>query len=559
MSRLLVFCIVLACGVVALADASDGIALSETSGAVAPNEASSAFAPSDASSAVPPTDAPSDVKPTDASSAVVPSDAPSAVVPTDMSSDGKPTDASSAVAPTDVPSDVKPTDAPSDVAPSNAPSAVAPIDAPRKPIYVEAFVQRERGTEKVAGDLVRWDERAIVLATLRGERVLSWTELTPSSAFVIRSRLIDRSVASDWLVLARFGFAVGATDQAHVALSTATRMDPSLSELAENIRVEARRKPGLAATQPGDDEWSAVEPAFPRNVPRAQPGRQRGKKQDDVRKYIPATAREHEQAIELARRRAEEVQKQLGIGLVELQTDHFILFTDWDRREYRFLRENLEAAYTLVSAQFDLSPKDNLFVGKLPVFMFARHDDFLRFAREVDRFEATEQVQGYYRSTSRGFGHLAMTKPDGKLSGNDLRLAEQQWAYVLTHEFVHAFVARYRTNATVPRWLNEGIAELIAQARFKRPGVRTWARRMASSDADLMRLFDDEFMPGGEFYPVMMTLVEMLVQEDRQKFIAFFNACKDDEDPEEALRRLFGVDYAGLLRTWRRYASRLGG
>jgi hypothetical protein len=294
-------------------------------------------------------------------------------------------------------------------------------------------------------------------------------------------------------------------------------------------------------------------------VPRAQPGRQRGKKQDDVRKYIPATPQEHEQAIAMARRRAEEVQKQLNIQLAELQTDHFILFTDWDRREHKFLRENLEGAYALVSQQFDLSPKDNLFVGKLPVFMFARHADFLRFAREVDRFEATDQVQGYYRSTSRGFGHMAMTKPDARLTGNDLRKAEQQWAYVLTHEFVHAFVARYRTNANVPRWLNEGIAELIAQSRFKRPGVRTWARRMAGSNADLMRLFDDEFMPGGEHYPVMMTLVEMLVQEDRQKFIAFFNACKDNEEPEEALKRLFGVDYDGLLRSWRRYASRLGG
>lgn len=436
-------------------------------------------------------------------------------------------------------------------------AARAVPDAASKPMYVEVFAARGKGTEKIAGDLVRWDEQAVTLLTLRGEKTLAWRELTPSSAFVLRSRLIDRSVAADWLVLARFGFEIGATEQAHVALATATRMDPSLKEVAERIRVETSRRTTPPTTKP-DDETDATSAAPPRDIPRAQPGRVRGQT-EEVRKYIPATPQEHELAISMARRRAEEVQKQLGIELAELQTDHFILFTDWDRREYRFLRENLEAAYTLVSQQFDLSPKDNLFVGKLPVFMFTRHADFLRFAREVDRFDATDGVQGYYRSTSRGFGHLAMTKPDAKLTGGNLQQAEQQWAYVLTHEFVHAFVARYRSNAVVPRWLNEGVAELIAQSRFKRPGVRTWARRMANGDADLARLFDDEFMPPGEYYPVMMTLVEMLVQEDRQKFIAFFNACKDGEEPEEALRRLFGVDYQGLLRTWRRYASRMSG
>lgn len=436
------------------------------------------------------------------------------------------------------------------------PGVVAGAEPPAKPLYVEVFVPREQAPEKVAGDLLQWDEQSITLATLRGARTLAWTELTPTSAFVLRSRLINRSVAGDWLLLAEFGFRIGATEQAHVALATATRLDPTLKERAEDIRVRTPQAAEAPTTQAVE---GVAEPAPPRDVPRAQPGRPRGQRPAEVRKFVPATPQEHELAITLARRRAAEVQEQLALKLVELQTDHFILFTDWDRREFRFLRENLEEAYALVSRQFDLSPRDNLFVGKLPVFMFAGHADFLRFAREVDRFDATDSVQGYYRSTGRGFGHLAMTKPDARLTGGDLRQAELQWAYVLTHEFVHAFVARYRSNAAIPRWLNEGVAELIAQDRFKRPGVRAWARRMATSHADLDRLFDDEFMPGGEYYPVMMTLVEMLVREDRQKFIAFFNACKDGEAPEAALQRIFAVDYAGLLRNWRRYVSRMNG
>ena len=300
-------------------------------------------------------------------------------------------------------------------------------------------------------------------------------------------------------------------------------------------------------------------PAAP-GAPRARPSRPNpadAPGDDGVIKYQPATPEEHARAIERARARAAEVAQKLGVKLAEIQTDHFILFTDWDPREFNFLRENVEGAYTLVSKEFNLSPKDNIFVGKLPVFMFARQSDFRRFAAEIDGFDMPDGVQGYYRSRNDGMGHMAMPKPDLEGAGGNVRQAELQWAYILTHEFVHAFVARYRTNGRVPRWLNEGTAELIAESKFRRPDARRLARLIATGNRSIASVFDDRVMPGGEYYPVMMTLVEVLVVEDRRKFIEFFNACKDGEDPEAALKRLYGVDYAGLEDGWRRYARGL--
>ena len=79
---------------------------------------------------------------------------------------------------------------------------------------------------------------------------------------------------------------------------------------------------------------------------------------------------------------------------------------------------------------------------------------------------------------------------------------------------------------------------------------------MAAEDAPLEQLFDDEQMPGGQYYPVMQTMVEMLIQQDRKLFLKWFDAIKDGEKPEAALKKYFGVDYAGLEGAWKQYILR---
>jgi hypothetical protein len=252
----------------------------------------------------------------------------------------------------------------------------------------------------------------------------------------------------------------------------------------------------------------------------------------------------------------------MGVTFTEFQTDHFICFNDWDAREAQFLKNNLEGAYATVSKQFEIPVKENVFVGKLPVLMFAKHEDFTKFASQVDRFPVPKTVAGYYMTmvTSEGQqtgGHMAMWKPD--ITGNNVSEAERQWAYTLTHEFTHAFVARYRTNQRIPRWLNEGVAEVIANSKFPRQGVRDFARRMALKGADVSSVFDDNNMPGGEMYPVMMTLVETLIADDRKAFLKYFDDIKAGVDPEEALKKYYNTDYDGLVKAWKKYLTTMSG
>ena len=311
--------------------------------------------------------------------------------------------------------------------------------------------------------------------------------------------------------------------------------------------VRGRDKPGRSgATSPGDAR------ATPAAKPAANTGDDKG-----IVEFQPATDEEAAAAIAEARKKAAEVEKKLDIKLAEFETDHFIVFTNWDKREFPFLRTNLEAAYTCVSRQFGISRKKNVFVGKLPIYMIVKLDDFMRFADEIDSFNASRSVLGYYQGDETGSGHMAMWKPTAGGANNTAR-AEREWAYVLTHEFTHAFVARYRTNRQIPRWMNEGLAEVIAMGQFPDPDRTMMARTAPRRYDDLTFLFDDRNMPSGEYYPVMMSLVQTLLAEDRRKFLKMFNAIKDGSTPEDALQEFYHTDYDGLVAAWRRYAPMMG-
>ena len=274
-----------------------------------------------------------------------------------------------------------------------------------------------------------------------------------------------------------------------------------------------------------------------------------------VENYQHSTPEQDAAAFAAYKQDAAEASSKLGLKFDTFETDHFLVFTDWDPREKNFLKTNLEGAYRAVSHQFDIPVKENVFVGKLPVYMFAKQADFRRFLKETIELDAGEGLLGLYAGKSDGSGFLTLWKPVMQ-NQSEQRAAERRWARTLTHEFTHAFIARYRTNRRIPRWLNEGLAEVIADGQFPDPNSRRWAVMMAGGDRPISVIFNDDYMPPGEYYPVMMTMVEALIREDRKKFLQMFNAIKAGTEGEQALKEAYGVDYSQLEKAWRQYVKR---
>jgi hypothetical protein len=374
--------------------------------------------------------------------------------------------------------------------------------------------------------------------------------------------LIDKKVAAQWLELGRFGWSIAAKEQARAALGTATGMDSSLKAQVDAILATPA---GAAITQGASHEASSgidssgrelIDPASTTQetitTPRAfgmMPRPHDDSPKSPTETYQKSTPEQDERAIDRAKREALDVGKQFDVTFDTLETKHFLIFTDWDPQEYDFLKTNFEDAYTEVSRQFEIPDTENVFIGKLPVYMFARFKDYAKFTDSIGFLgqPTPRTLRGYYQGKSNGSGRMVMYKP----GAGDVDEAEKEWAHALVHEFTHAFVARYRTNARVPRWLNEGIAEVIAAKSFPFPGTYPYAQRMAREHKSAGTLFDDDKMPSGEWYPVMQTMVEMLIAQDHSAFKKMFDDIKSGTDGEAALKKFYNIDYDQLMNDWR--------
>jgi hypothetical protein len=414
------------------------------------------------------------------------------------------------------------------------------------PVTVALTIVAEPRNERVTGDLVVYDEAGLTIV-VRGERQrFTWSELTPTSSFTARHRLVDPDDPQEWIDLARFGRLVGAERQSEYAIRKALSLDAVLEAEAEAIRempLGELRRPGLATQgrtkiEPeADPVPAAVDPDLP---PR----------------FAAVDPLVGEQAEREAVTRGDTELAQVGVRMRIVKTPHFLIFTDWDPVDDAWLARQLEGAFQMLCREFHVTQDQDVFVGRLPVYMFNTHAGMLRYAIEIDGFE-TDQVgvAGYYASNNRGIGKLVMSKPRAT-DAIGLDLARRAWARTLTHEFVHAFLARYRGNRFLPRWLNEGLAEMLAETIHPRPGALRTARRVAAEGESIAFIFDDANMPGAEMYPVMMTLTNALYREDPAKFVSMVDRIKAGEETEALLKELYDVDYPGLERAWRAYMLR---
>jgi hypothetical protein len=379
------------------------------------------------------------------------------------------------------------------------------------------------------GELIAWELDSFQIRQANDTRTLRWDELVPNQARLVYEQCLNVSNGPAMVKLAEIAWGFDNRDYVELISQRVLARDPTLKAEFERVK----------ATAPGKFL------ATPTTHGAAPAGNSTGK-------YQPATPEQHAQAIEKARGTANGVSGELGVKLAEIQTDHFLIFTDWDPREHAFLKQNLENAYALLSKQFEMSPRDNIFIGKLPVYMYADRKTFIKHAIQIDMNLPLSRSAGYYGQSSAGTGRMVMFKPleEGKTT---LEQAKRNWARTLTHEFAHAFIGRYRTNVHIPSWLNEGTAEVIAEHVHKRETARAWARHHAQQTPDVSAVFDDR-IKGGDMYPVMMSMVECLIAQDRKAFIKMYDLIKDGTKPEDALRQCYGMDYKGLDKAWRRHA-----
>ncbi len=245
----------------------------------------------------------------------------------------------------------------------------------------------------------------------------------------------------------------------------------------------------------------------------------------------------------------EDICAQLHISLKLVETEHFLIWTDWSGAEHALLAGWVEGMYSALAKMFSLKDGEVVFAGKCPMFVLRTRKRFVGFASALDNYDARGAV-GYARSESNGHVHVVVSRHGGSPAAFDA------FAGTLVHEGTHAFLYRYRPGRSLPGWVDEGFANHAAQVVLgdrcaNLDAANAAARLVVSENVPIPRSFFDDGTIEARYYPVAHSLVAYLIGRDREAFVRFLNDLKTGQPVEKALFGSFDMTIGQLEKNWR--------
>lgn len=414
----------------------------------------------------------------------------------------------------------------------------------------------------MSGPVVDHDETGIVLVQGQAPArpfVFAWEEVEPASAILAKRQLLalkrggrESLLAEDHYHLGLFALSRNRIPAARAAFRKAVQLDESYAartkaaldgHRAESQRRDdhrlspGREKPPRIDDEPRPDLPSLIESGTRRGDNSSKPVEDR----EDVRNRVRAVYDTF----------ALTVRDVMGKDVERIETDHFLIFTDWRERDRQKLAAWFEAMYSALCEKFACEAGEDIFLAKCPVFCWASKAKFWKFARLFDGFEDKNAI-GYTRSIESS-GHVHMVLCLGGRSEADF----DRFTYTLVHEGTHAFIHRFHSNRLIPHWVNEGYAELMAEQILG-------DRCPAGEKADLLaKQFERYDWPLGNLlhhagpieiqqYPIAASIVTYLDSLGPEQFAGFVRSIKNGQALPQALADNYaGMSVAELEARWR--------
>lgn len=225
----------------------------------------------------------------------------------------------------------------------------------------------------------------------------------------------------------------------------------------------------------------------------------------------------------------------------QVETMFFTFVTDLTNAEVDGYIAYLDAMYAELCKAFGLHPEKNIWAGKCIVFAFREKETYLGFE------SAVMKVNPNTVSNTQGLCHQSM---DGTVIFAGYKGTNNFFGHVLVHETSHGFVHRYLSTARAPSWLNEGMADWLADKVVKGKQIPTQQRVDAANVKRKGDWGDVLNVPriDGDQYGICSVLVEILVAQDQGKgsFKEFIDGIKEGQSAQEGLKEHFNMTYAEL-------------
>ena len=269
--------------------------------------------------------------------------------------------------------------------------------------------------------------------------------------------------------------------------------------------------------------------------------------------YQPTTDRAIASQINRARLRGQHAERRLDVKLTLLETEHFLIFTDWPKNQHTWLRDISTRMYKRMVVQFQIAPGTDVWGGKCPIYVFWEIPTFLRFAEHVDHMQGAPSVSGYALTGTDGSVHMVMHRQKNL----------SDFAKVLVHEGSHAFLHRYISNRDIDPWLNEGLAEVMAAIMAPNNTIRADAMRVCrayvKNKTSIASVFKNQTWRKRHInhYRIAYMLIESLIAKDSGALPSLIKDMKRGLSGEVSLRRNYKMDFAGFEEYFKRYVKGL--
>ena len=266
-----------------------------------------------------------------------------------------------------------------------------------------------------------------------------------------------------------------------------------------------------------------------------------------VVKYIKPTAKQDAEALALIRKQAKMISDKISIPLTEIETPHCLVFTDWEPAEQGFLKKNVEGAYLSAAKMFDFPVNENVFPGKLPVYVLTKKEVFVALNDALGK-PGMDKYIGTFDVTDEGIGYGCMYRASPSKSMNAQECL-MEFGRTLSWNMTDAFVARYRTNKDLPSWLSKGLAAHVSFSQFAQENQKNAIQRFLWKKRSVGAIFTD----GSRDFDsdaVAASIVEMLLAKDAKAFVQLINKVKDGEVAETALKETYKLGYADTEKLW---------
>ena len=250
---------------------------------------------------------------------------------------------------------------------------------------------------------------------------------------------------------------------------------------------------------------------------------------------------EHEEWIIRHKEFIEEAQKKTGTNLTLVETKYYLFYTDMGPQTVGIYIAYLDAMYDELCKAFAIPAGKNIWCGKCVVVAFAREDSFHTFENVV------------YQNSGAGAQGICHSSRDGRVviacwKGRQ----EAFFANVLVHETAHGFLHRWKSTVHVPSWVNEGIADWVANAVVKDQEVprrqKSAVQRVRQTGSLGGTFFDETRSIESWQYGVASSMVEMLLRKDATKYRTLLTGIKEGLTSEESLKQAYGLSREQLTR-----------